>query len=76
MDSGYAYFCVGIVRGGYACVNRNVFNSDGSEDDVGFAVRPVVSLKSDVTTDTIPKIADQKEQDWSGFSGGGSQSPS
>ena len=37
-----------------------------------FGVRPVVSLKSDVTTDTIPKIADQEEQDWSGFLGGGS----
>ena len=35
----------------------------------GFGVRPVVSLKSDVTTDIIPKIADQEEQDWSGFSG-------
>ena len=36
-----------------------------------FGVRPVVSLKSDVTTDTIPKMEDQEEQDWPGFSGGG-----
>ena len=36
-----------------------------------FGVRPVVSLKYDVTTDVIPKIEDQEEQDWSKFSGGG-----
>ena len=40
-----------------------------------YAVRPVVSLKSDITTDTMPKIADQEEQDWSGFSGRGNGEP-
>ena len=69
--SGFANFCVGGVYDGYASMNNGVFFSNGIEDDGGFAVRPVVSLKPDVTTDTIPKIADQKEQDWSGFSGGG-----
>ena len=73
--SGFARFCVGHVYGG-ARMDRGVFDSYGGEGEFGNAVRPVVSLKSDVTTDTIPKIADQKEQDWSGFSGGGSQSPS
>ena len=73
VDSGFAGFCGGHVRDGSAGMDYNVFYSDGSDvSDYGFAVRPVVSLKSDVTTDTIPKIADQKEQDWSGFLGGGS----
>ena len=73
--SNCASFCVGVVSDGIAGVAIDVFFSDGNEYRNGFAVRPVVSLKSDVTTDTIPKIADQEEQDWSGFSGGGSQSP-
>ena len=68
VNSDYAYFCVGNVRYGHAHVDDDVFDSDGDESSRnGFAVRPVVSLKSDVTTDTIPKIADQEEQDWSGF---------
>ena len=69
VDSGYARFCVGFVGDGGAGVGSGVFRSNGSQDDHGFAVRPVVSLKSDVTTDTIPKIADQEEQDWSEFPG-------
>ena len=73
--SNCASFCVGVVSDGIAGVAIDVFVSDGFGCSGGFAVRPVVSLKSDVTTDTIPKIADQEEQDWSGFSGGGSQSP-
>ena len=73
--SDYAGFCVGDVGGGDAGMYSGVFYSDGREFEYYRAVRPVVSLKSDVTTDTIPKIADQEEQDWSGFSGGGSQSP-
>ena len=50
-------------------MNIGVFNSYGHEGYRYDGVRPVVYLKSDVTTDTIPKIADQEEQDWSGFSG-------
>ena len=69
--SNCASFCVGVVSDGIAGVAIDVFSSNGDEYRNGFAVRPVVSLKSDVTTDTIPKIADQEEQDWSGFSGGG-----
>ena len=71
VGSDYAGFCVGVVVGGGAGMSNDVFRSDGDASDYGFAVRPVVSLKSDVTTDTIPKIADQEEQDWSRFSGGG-----
>ena len=61
----------GVLRGGVSLAGSGeVFYSSGRELRHGFAVRPVVSLKSDVTTDTIPKIADQEEQDWSRFSGG------
>ena len=60
--SGYVSFCVGFVENGRADMN--------SDNEFCGAVRPVVSLKSDVTTDIIPKIVDQEEQDWSGFSGG------
>ena len=73
--SDSAKFCVGRVGYGYAYVIDSMFYSDGGEYYCGFAVRPVVSLKSDVTTDTIPKIADQEEQDWSGFSGRGNGEP-
>ena len=68
--SGFAGFCVGYVDDGCANLDYNVFDSNGSEFENYDAVRPVVSLKSDVTTDIIPKIADQEEQDWSGFSKG------
>ena len=72
--SDYAYFCLGTAGtfdGVSGAGSFNMFRSNGDEYYYGYAVRPVVSLKSDVTTDTIPKIADQEEQDWSGFSGGG-----
>ena len=69
VHSDYAGLCVGDVNYGGAGVHNDVFDSDGGEGSYGFAVRPVVSLKSDVTTDTIPKIADQEEQDWSEFPG-------
>ena len=75
VDSGYACFCVGYVGGGFAGMDFGVFYSDGYGSELCSAVRPVVSLKSDVTTDTIPKIADQKEQDWPGFSGGAMPQP-
>ena len=69
VHSDYAGLCVGNVNYGGAGVHNDVFCSDGNERYGGFAVRPVVSLKSDVTTDTIPKMEDQEEQDWSGFPG-------
>ena len=69
--SDYVKFCVGGVDDGKAYMGDGVFFSDGYERDGGFAVRPVVFLKSDVTTDVISKIEDQEEQDWSGFSGEG-----
>lgn len=47
--------------------------SDGTEPDVfdyGLAVRPVVVLKPDVTNNTINRIPDQIEEDWSRYEGG------
>ena len=71
VHSDYADLCVGNVNyGGVSdAVSNCMFGSNGDEFYYGFAVRPVVSLKSDVTTDIIPKIADQEEQDWSEFPG-------
>ena len=67
----YSIFCVNSVLSGFAGVECDVFHSYGGEGEYSGAVRPVVSLKSDVTTDVISKIEDQEEQDWSGFSGEG-----
>ena len=69
VSSVCARFCVGGVYVGGAGMDNGVFNSSGYGIEFYYAVRPVVYLKSDVTTDIIPKIADQEEQDWSGFSG-------
>lgn len=52
-----------FVRGG------GLFNSDGRESNGGFAVRPVVILKSNVTEDSIHKIDDQTEEEWN-YEGG------
>ena len=70
VDSACAGFCVGVVGNGDAGMRNDVFSSHGDEYRNGFAVRPVVSLKSDVSTDTIPKAENQnqEEQDWSGYS--------
>ena len=65
-DSGVCDFSVGAVYEGTAGPGGNsLFNSDGAELVGSIAVRPVVSLKSDVSIDTIQKIEDQQEEDWS-----------
>lgn len=43
---------------------NHLFNSYGSEYHDGFAVRPVVVLKSDVTEKSIHKIEEQIEERW------------
>ena len=78
--SGSASFCLGTA---YAYVGVSVadsyyvFDSRGFEDYCGCAVRPVVSLKSNVTNSQVPKITDKTEDTWnvgqdSSESGGGS----
>ena len=66
-DSGIAVFYVRYVDsdGSGALVGgRNLFDSNGNEYSNGFAVRPVVVLKSDVTEKSIHKIEEQIEERW------------
>lgn len=64
----YAYFGPGVVgtEDGLTIAGAGylMFYSYGDEYDFGFAVRPVVVLKSNVTEDSIHKIDDQVETDW------------
>ena len=71
-DSSRAYFRVRCVfsGGGDADVTgAYLFRSDGDERRDGFAVRPVVILKSNVTEDSIHKLDDQTEEEWN-YEGG------
>ena len=78
--SGRAYFCLGTAAtsGGVSIAGSyTLFYSYGYENHYGFAVRPVVSLKSSVTNSQVPKITDKTETTWnvgqgSSESGGGS----
>lgn len=51
----------GFVRAG---LGYNTFDSYGYEDARGLAVRPVVSLKSEVSEEQVPKIEDKVEEKW------------
>ena len=78
--SDYASFCLGtaIAGGGVSRAGSgNMFYSYGDGNYGGFAVRPVVSLKSSVTNSQVQKITDKTETTWnvgqgSSESGGGS----
>ena len=79
-NSGDAIFCLGTAttRGGVSLAGSLImFYSGGAEYYYGFAVRPVVSLKSNVTNSQVQKITDKTEDTWnvgqgSSESGGGS----
>ena len=79
-NSGYARFCLGAastVGGVSRAGSCGMFDSDGDAYNNGFAVRPVVSLKSSVTSTQVQKITDKTEDTWnvgqdSSESGGGS----
>ena len=61
-DSSYAVFCLSMANIGGDVSNAGslyVFNSCGGENVFRAAVRPVVSLKSNVTNTQVPKIADK-----------------
>lgn len=63
--SDYAGFGPGAVSGGGAGSGYNVlFNSYGRWRADGFAVRPVVVLKSDVTVDQVKVVLDKTEATW------------
>ena len=70
---GAAYTCDGVSSAG----RNSMFSSNGGERYIGFAVRPVVSLKSSVTNTQVQKTTDKTEDTWnvgqgSSESGGGS----
>lgn len=50
----------GIVFAGIG----DTFDSYGSEGDGSLAVRPVVSLKSEISEEQVPKIEDKVEEEW------------
>ena len=78
--SDIAYFCLGaaITRDGVSRAGSSImFGSGGVDYCRGYAVRPVVSLKSSVTSTQVQKITDKTEDTWnvgqdSSESGGGS----
>ena len=51
----------GAVSGGYAGSGGNFCSSNGSGSDDGLAVRPVVSLKSNISQNQLQRIEDQTE---------------
>ena len=65
----YANFGPGYVFYGIAFSGLTLFRSDGIWRANGFAVRPVVVLKSNITADQIQVIGDQTEATWSTSAG-------
>ena len=66
-SSDYAFFCLGtaFTSDGVSIAGSNfMFVSDDRELSRGFAVRPVVSLKSSVTNSQVQKITDKTEDTW------------
>ena len=68
-DGSNAYFGPGAVSGGIAfCGGSNFFDSGGNWGCYGLAVRPVITLKSDIPDTEVAKLkqADQsiKEASW------------
>mgnify|MGYP007020476130 CR=1 FL=1 len=62
----YVYFGPGYVESN-AGIGKANFKPNGSWYAGRLAVRPVISLKSDVTTVQVKKLANQTEDDWSGY---------
>lgn len=70
--SGNAGFGPGVVSDGTATSGRYyLFISGGAWVAYGFAVRPVVVLKSNIKVDQIHKIEDPVEEQWSTEGGNG-----
>ena len=57
----------GGVGGIAACGYGGLCDSDGDEFGSGYAVRPVVSLKSEISENQLHKIEDQKEPEFPGI---------
>ena len=66
VDSGNAYFGPGSVYEGYAGSGYIIlFDSRGVWNIRELAIRPIVSLKSEVTIDNI-KVISGSEEEWTG----------
>ena len=66
-SSDDALFCLGTaytIGGVSSADSYYMFYSYGDERGSGFAVRPVVSLKSSVTNSQVQKITDKTEDTW------------
>ena len=79
-DGGLASFGPGLVYNGFASAGGDLFISGGVRTAVSFAVRPVVSLKSEIKGSEIERdvastsdIWDGKAQDLSGENLGGAE---
>ena len=59
-----ATFSPGRVDNGDVYLDDYLFDSDGYEGAICYAVRPVVILKSNLTVNDVHKIADQQEEEW------------
>ena len=70
MDSYYASFGPGVVGDGGVGPGYVMFDSNGIVGESWFAVRPVVSLRSNVTDAEVP-ITTGSEVDWNTEAGGG-----
>ena len=77
-NSDDAYVGPGMVVAGDGVADagtNGLFDSGGGEDGGWAGVRPVVSLKSNITENEVPKIANKTEETWN-FSGGSGNEPS
>ena len=62
VDSYFAYWGPGTVAYGFAsCGDHALCFSDGTEYELGLAVRPVVSLKSNISQNQLQRLEDQTE---------------
>ena len=71
--SSLAYFGPGAVYEGDAGTGCGLFYSNGYEYVLGLGVRPVVSLRSNVTVEQLQEITGSTDSDWPGHGnvGGG-----
>ena len=67
--TGFYVRCVNSGGDAPSVFGNYLFSSNGNEYRGGFAVRPVVILKSNVTEDSIHKTEDQTEEEWN-YEGG------
>ena len=68
--SSLAGFGPGAVDGGGAGPGYDLFRSNGYEGGGGFGVRPVVSLRSNVTVEQLQEITGSTDSDWPGHGNG------